>query len=66
LSELLLGLFLEELVLGNLFGLDFLLELKLSSLLDKELGLFLSLKLGLDGSFLLLDRLLLSFEKLLG
>jgi hypothetical protein len=66
LSKLLLGLLLEQSVLSNLLGLDFLLDLELSSLLDEELGLSLSLELRLDGSFLLLDRLLLSFKELLG
>jgi hypothetical protein len=42
------------------------LDLELSSLLDEELGLSLGLELRLDGSFLLLDRLLLSFKELLG
>lgn len=66
LSELLLGLLLKGSVLGNLLGLGLLLDLKLSCLLYEELGLSLSLKLGLDSGFLLLDRLLLSFKKLLG
>jgi len=66
LSELLLSLLFLELVLNDLFLLGLSLELKLSSLLDEELGLSLGLQLRVNSSFLLLDWILLGFQKLLG
>jgi hypothetical protein len=59
LSKLLLGLFLGQFVLSIFFAFGFLLKLKFGSLFDQELRLFLSNELGLHGSLLLLDGLLL-------